>query len=96
MTAAERLDVAHDVGHDHRDSGQLVTVTMPLADAVAISQTLRSHGRDRRTPTGARDILTRVGNQWWAACRAAIAAAKADRDTRRDDIVDRLRSMGGV
>lgn len=38
-----------------------VTITLDLADALMVGQTLRSLARHRSTPIGTRLILTRVG-----------------------------------
>lgn len=77
MSAAESLQVPDAAGvvPPGDRPAVLVAVTLDATDALLVGQTLRSLARDRKTPLGLREQLTRVGSEMAAAANAALVAA---------------------
>lgn len=64
--------MAHDT---NQDTGDVCDVSLSTIDALGVGQTLRSLARDRRTPHGQREILSRVGSQMVSAATAKLATS---------------------
>lgn len=76
--AAESLQVPDGAGVVPSGGGSapVATVVMDATDALIVGQTLRSLARDRKTPLGIRELLTRVGSQMTSEGRLSLAAGK--------------------
>jgi hypothetical protein len=60
----------------YEDDGEVVLVAMTKLDALQVGQTLRTQSRDRRTPLGVRDQLSRVGTQMTSTALLALSGGR--------------------
>lgn len=66
MTPAQKRAVA-------AQEQRITTVVLDTTDALAVAQTMRTLARDRRTPHGVRELLSRVGDQIRSAAMLQLA-----------------------